>query len=240
MTISVPNIVRLTPNHYDGREQTLGVFVHYTAGPGDRPLEQEYQNTIRYFLEHPIASAHFVIGPAQVCRMVRDEDSAWHAEENNLTHLSFELAQPASYPGFTDFQYRAAAEITGDWAAKYGLPVKRVFSQRERGIIGHEDSEQGKRNGRQDPGPKWDWARFLKLVGQDDDDFEFDIGPGFAAFLKAHPELGRPRHEQRPIPGFGTYVALTPTPRFPHGAMLVWRQWTNSIAVAQWEAPYVG
>ena len=38
------------------------------------------------------------------------------------------------------------------------------MTQTKKGLIGHEDSEQGERDGKSDPGPKFDWNHCLALV----------------------------------------------------------------------------
>lgn len=160
----IPLSERLTANFTRGRRSYDRIFLHATRGPGERSLEDEYRATVNYFLRDGTASAHFVVGPSSVTRMVRDGDSAWHALENNDTSLAIEIAQPSTQPDFTDFQYAAVAAIVDGWCAAYGIPRQRVMSQYERGILGHDDSESGKRDGKTDPGPKWDWEKFLSLL----------------------------------------------------------------------------
>jgi len=160
----IPWVERLSPNFYPGRTETRNIFIHATRGPGDRTLQAEYEAAVNYMLRPGTVSAHYVVGPAEVTRLVNTDDSARPAEENNRRSLSIEVAQPASQPPFTDFQVRAAAEIAARWCFWYGIPVRWVFSQSDPGIIGHEDSEQGQRSGKSDPGPQWPWPRFMQVV----------------------------------------------------------------------------
>lgn len=160
-----PVVERLTANRALGRAEYRNIFIHATRGPGDRTLEEEYRIAVNYLTTPGTpASAQFVVGPSEVTRLVRDEDSSWHASENNRTALSIEFAQPSSLPPFTEFQYRAGAEIVYEWCQSYGIPPVRVFSQAHRGVIGHEDSEQGKRFGKTDPGSQFNWSYFMSLV----------------------------------------------------------------------------
>lgn len=158
----------LPENYQKGpRAKTIGVVIHTTRG-GGRP-ETELSSTIAWF-QNPDAqvSAHLIIGLppfSEVVRCVHDDDIAWHCREANANHLGIEICQPtASYP-LTPFQYEAAAEACRLWAKKYGFPLRRVMSQNEPGIVGHEDTEAGKRDHKTDPGPAFDWARFLALLG---------------------------------------------------------------------------
>lgn len=165
MTISVPTIEKPTINRVVGRDKYDLIVIHATRGPGSRPLQQEYEATINWFL-NPASqvSAHFVVGPMQICRMVNDGDTAWHAGEINRRSLGIEVAQPSTQPEFLDFQYKATATIVREWCDVHGIPIRRVMTQNSLGIIGHEDSEQGKRSGKTDPGPRWDWDRFMGMV----------------------------------------------------------------------------
>lgn len=153
------------------RPKTLGVVIHTTRG-GTSSAEKDYSATINW-LKNPDAgvSAHLVVGAgrfSEVARCVPDDEIAFHARELNGTHLGIEIAQPEKDSAISDFQYRAAAEAVTLWAARYGFPVRRVLDQAQAGIIGHEDSAAGKRDGKSDPGPVFDWPRFLALAGAGD------------------------------------------------------------------------
>jgi hypothetical protein len=217
----------------------VGVVIHATRG-GRADAEADYRATISCFLAPASeVSAHVVVGPNRVCRMVDDADVAWHAEENNRTHLGIELAQPRADTPYSDFQYRAAARIVRRWCESYGLPLEHVGSQYRRGIIGHEETEQGRRCGKSDPGPRFDWDRFMRLVRQDASaappSREPRLGEGFRAFLDGHPEAGRPRHDEAGDVYGNSYVWLTPTARYPRGALLVWRKWLNQVKLVSQE-----
>jgi N-acetyl-anhydromuramyl-L-alanine amidase AmpD len=163
--MAFPEEVQLTTSSASNRPKTLGVFIHSTRGGHNVTLEQEFRATIGFFLNPDNeASAHYVVGPSKVCRMVPDEDMAFHARENNRTHLGMEIAQPFIGTPYTEFQYQAAAFLVRRWCDKYGIPMERMMSQTRKGLIGHEDSEQGERDDKSDPGPKFDWNHFLALV----------------------------------------------------------------------------
>jgi N-acetyl-anhydromuramyl-L-alanine amidase AmpD len=169
IALSVPTRTAMaSPENYrtGPRARTIGVVIHTTRG-GGRP-ETEFSSTIAWF-QNPDAqvSAHLVVGHTpfdEVARCVHDDDVAWHCREANATHLGIEICQAQPTDPLTDFQYRAAAEACRLWATKYGFPLARVTSQNTPGLVGHEDTEAGKRDHKSDPGPAFDWPRFLKLV----------------------------------------------------------------------------
>jgi hypothetical protein len=103
------------------------------------------------------------------------------------------------------------------------------MSQGLPGIVGHEDTEQGKRGGKSDPGPKWDWDKFIKMVRGEvptpDPTFPYNIGEGFRNYLKDHPEAGLPRHDEKYDHLGNAYLWLTITPTYPHGGLLMWRKY---------------
>jgi hypothetical protein len=150
ISISLPNITRLTPNRQPSRPETRGVFLHSTrSGQSSYSLEREYTTSVNY-LCRPEAqvSAHFVVGPSSITRLANDNDITWHARENNQTHIGIEICQPTYKSPYNEFQYKAVAELVSKLADKYKFPLVRVMSQHDRGLIGHEDSEQGRRDGK--------------------------------------------------------------------------------------------
>ena len=168
LNVPMRTSIAATENYSPGpRAHTIGVVIHTTRG-GTSSVENEYTSTINWF-QNPAAqvSAHLVVGGgtfAEVCRSVHDDDVAWHCREANATHLGIEIAQAQPTSPISDFQYVAAADACKKWSQKYGFPLVRVMSQNTPGLVGHEDTEAGKRDGKTDPGQMFDWARFMRLV----------------------------------------------------------------------------
>ncbi|MYU21095.1 peptidoglycan recognition family protein [Streptomyces sp. SID8352] len=105
------------------------------------------------------AAAHYVVGrDGRVTQMIRELDVAYHAgnREYNERSVGIEHEGFVDRPqDFTDAMYTASAELTAGICARYGIPVDRAH------IIGHAEVPGADHT---DPGPHWDWDRYLRLV----------------------------------------------------------------------------
>ena len=136
------------------------IVIHVTEG--------SFWGSVRW-LKSPRAhaSSHYVVSRnGKIVQLVHLSDIAWHAghwgtneQSVGIEHEGFTYG-PA---GFTDAQYRASARLAA-WIARRSLmPIDRGH------LIGHRDVPDG-RGGRggsshhTDPGPRWNWARYLRLV----------------------------------------------------------------------------
>lgn len=105
-------------------------------------------------------SAHYVVRSADghVAQCVREADIAWHAGnwDYNTHSIGIEhegwVDQPAY---FTDALYEQSARLTAAVCDRYGIAKDRAH------IIGHEEVPGADHT---DPGPHWDWVRYIKLV----------------------------------------------------------------------------
>ncbi|MFD4759436.1 peptidoglycan-binding protein [Streptomyces sp. NPDC058439] len=136
-----------------GRSAKIGkVIVHVTQG--------SYAGSISWF-QNPTAevSAHYVVrsSDGQITQMVRDSDTAYHARSANASALGIEHEGFIDDPSwFTDAMYRSSAALTKYLCDRYGIPKDRAH------IIGHSEAPG---NDHTDPGPYWDWTRYMQLVG---------------------------------------------------------------------------
>jgi hypothetical protein len=99
--------------------------------------------------------------------MVENRNVAWHAGNwnFNMHAIGYEhegvAIQGATW--YTDAMYRASATLTRYLAARYHIPLDRAH------IIGHDDvpgpTTGFVRGMHWDPGPFWDWARYMRLLG---------------------------------------------------------------------------
>ncbi|MFJ9627175.1 N-acetylmuramoyl-L-alanine amidase [Streptomyces sp. NPDC101175] len=144
---------------------------NYTASnrPGTYPVDyvvihvtqETYSSTLSIF-QNPKkkVSAHYLVRSADghVAQCVREADIAWHAGnwDYNTRSIGIEhegwVDQPAY---FTDALYEQSARLTAAICAKYGLPRDRSH------IIGHYEVPGTDHT---DPGPNWDWTRYIRLV----------------------------------------------------------------------------
>lgn len=145
--------VYASPNHGPKRARTLGVVVHSTRG--GLPYGQEYRAAIAW-LCNPASgvSAHAVIGREQGQIMVLLDTAleAWHCRELNVTHIGYELEQPTADDDYTSWQYVTLARLVKRDSERYGFPLGSV--------MGHDQTEPGKRDGKTDPGKMFSWNRF--------------------------------------------------------------------------------
>ncbi|WNI21620.1 peptidoglycan-binding protein [Streptomyces sp. ITFR-16] len=142
------------PNNYaTGRSAAIDkVVIHVTQG--------SYAGSISWF-QDPVSevSAHYVVrsSDGQITQMVRDADTAYHARSANASALGIEHEGFIDDPSwFTDSMYRSSAALTAYLCDRYGIPKDRAH------IIGHSEAPG---NDHTDPGPYWDWTRYMELVG---------------------------------------------------------------------------
>jgi N-acetyl-anhydromuramyl-L-alanine amidase AmpD len=105
-------------------------------------------------------SAHYVVRSADghTSQCVREADIAWHAGDwdHNTRSIGIEHEGWVDEPGFfTDVLYETSARLTAAICTRHGIPKDR------RHIIGHHEVPGTDHT---DPGPHWDWARYIRLV----------------------------------------------------------------------------
>ncbi|MEV4229284.1 peptidoglycan recognition family protein [Streptomyces bobili] len=105
-------------------------------------------------------SAHYVVRSADghVAQCVRESDVAWHAGnwDHNTRSIGIEHEGWVDRPAyFTDALYERSARLTASVCDRYGIPRDRAH------IIGHHEVPGTDHT---DPGPDWDWVRYVRLV----------------------------------------------------------------------------
>ncbi|MFJ7903323.1 N-acetylmuramoyl-L-alanine amidase [Streptomyces sp. NPDC096198] len=136
--------------------------------PGSQPLDfvvihvtQASYTTLNIFRNpQKRVSAHYVVRSADgyVAQCVRERDIAWHAGnwDYNTRSIGIEHEGWVERPGyFTDALYQASARLTAAVCTRYGIPKDRDH------IIGHYEVPGTDHT---DPGPDWDWTRYIGLV----------------------------------------------------------------------------
>lgn len=106
------------------------------------------------------AAAHYVVRAkdGHVAQMIRELDVGHHAGNVEWNHRSVGIEHEGFVDrpeGFTDVMYRSSAKLAAGICARYGIPVDREH------IVGHHEVPGADHT---DPGPHWDWDRYLGLV----------------------------------------------------------------------------
>lgn len=138
------------------------IVIHTTEGVGSGNVSYLISNTRK-------VSAHYlVMRSGAVYQFVAEEKKAWHAGCWNPRSIGIEHEGFAgnrnlytgAYTPFTDELYASSARLVSWIADKWGIPKDRAH------IVGHGDDELSNCNDHWDPGPHWDWNRYLALVNQ--------------------------------------------------------------------------
>ena len=158
-----------TENYSPGRAgAAVGtIVIHATEG--------RYAGAISWFrLPGARLSAHYVIRAAdgEITQLVAESDTAFHARGFNRTTIGIEHEfAPDDGIGYTDALYRSSASLVCAITRRYGIPADRAH------IRGHSELPGTDHT---DPGPTWDWSRYLSFVSQ-------CAGPGATAAPTASP-----------------------------------------------------
>jgi N-acetyl-anhydromuramyl-L-alanine amidase AmpD len=133
--------------------------------------EVGYDDTVALF-QNPLAyvSAHYVTrsSDGQVTEMVDPKNVAWHAGNwwinTHSVGIENEGFAAQGYQWYTQQEYRSLARLTKYLAGRYDVPLDREH------LIGHDQVPGtfgivNQRNMHWDPGPYFDWAHFMSLVG---------------------------------------------------------------------------
>ncbi|WP_327326232.1 N-acetylmuramoyl-L-alanine amidase [Streptomyces sp. NBC_01210] len=124
-------------------------------------VQGSYPSALRAFKDpgHKAATHYVVRKDGHVAQMIRELDVAFHSGNRSYNERSVGIEhegfvdRPAD---FTDAMYRSSAKLTAGICGRYGIPVDREH------IIGHVEVPGTDHT---DPGPHWDWDRYIRLVG---------------------------------------------------------------------------
>ncbi|MER5389055.1 N-acetylmuramoyl-L-alanine amidase [Saccharopolyspora sp. NPDC002686] len=171
--------------------------------------ETSYQSTISAF-QNPAhgAASHYVIrsSDGQVTQMVPTKDMPWHAGswDRNMRSIGIEHEGWAAEGGtwYTEQMYRSSAELVKYLADKYDIPLDREH------VLGHNEvsADKPEQAGGEhyDPGPYWDWAHYMNLLGAplDGDTGGDDVVTIFPRFDTNRPVVTEcpPEEECRELP----------------------------------------
>ncbi|MFE5632195.1 N-acetylmuramoyl-L-alanine amidase [Streptomyces sp. NPDC056543] len=157
-------------NYQVSARNSNGIDVDYIV---IHDIEGPYDAGISWFQDPSSGvSAHYVMKAdgSAATQMVATKDIAFHAGNYwvNLHGVGIEMEGYAAQgpTWFTPAQYRATAALVSYLARRFDVPLDR------RHIVGH-DNVLPPRPARApdahwDPGPYWDWEKFMALLGTDD------------------------------------------------------------------------
>ncbi|MEU4078431.1 N-acetylmuramoyl-L-alanine amidase [Streptomyces venezuelae] len=151
------NIASRPANGYDVRQ----IVIHDIEGSHDAAVTV-FKNPASY------ASAHYIVrNDGRVTQMVETKNEAYHAGNKTLNmhsigieHEGFAIKGGGGW--YTEPQYESSAALVKFLAAKFSIPLDREH------VIGHDDVPSildSKIQDHWDPGPFWDWNRFMAKVG---------------------------------------------------------------------------
>ncbi|MCD0449854.1 N-acetylmuramoyl-L-alanine amidase [Actinocorallia sp. API 0066] len=155
------------------------IVIHATVSPCVRGGAR---NVARYFQSSGAGgSAHYVVDPGEIVQCVRDNVVAYHAPPNTGS-LGIELCDPqaGSPRRWSDADHEAmlrrAAVLVRQLARTYDVPLRRVSAAELRrgakGICSHvavSDAFGQSDHGDPEVAGPFPWARFLKLITEEDD-----------------------------------------------------------------------
>ncbi|MFE7752622.1 N-acetylmuramoyl-L-alanine amidase [Streptomyces sp. NPDC057428] len=128
------------------------VIIHVTQG--------SFASAVKVFQDPAHrAATHYIVGQdGRVTQMIRELDVAFHAGNRSFNERSVGI----EHEGFVDrpqdlttAMYKSSARLTAAICKRYGIPIDREH------IIGHVEVPGTDHT---DPGPYWDWNRYMKLV----------------------------------------------------------------------------
>lgn len=128
------------------------LVIHVTQG--------SFRSAVRVFQDpgHG-AAAHYIVGKdGHVAQMIRELDVAFHAGNRSYNEHSVGIEHEGFVDrpqDFTPEMYASSARLAAAICGRYGIPVDREH------IVGHVEVPGADHT---DPGPHWDWDRYIKLV----------------------------------------------------------------------------
>ncbi|WP_369213718.1 N-acetylmuramoyl-L-alanine amidase [Streptomyces flavofungini] len=119
-----------------------------------------YDTALRVFKDpgHGAAAHYVVRKDGHIAQMIRELDVAFHAGNRGWNERSIGIEHEGfvdDRSSFTDEMYEASARLTAGICERYDFPVDRKH------IVGHVEVPGTDHT---DPGPYWDWDRYIRLV----------------------------------------------------------------------------
>jgi N-acetyl-anhydromuramyl-L-alanine amidase AmpD len=158
------SVLWLESGNRTASNRTLGsvdrVVVHVTEG--------SFWGSVRWLRNRRShGSSHYVVSRrGEIVQLVSTSHVAWHAGNRTVNRRSIGIEHEGwtARGGFTEAQYRASAQLTAWLGRRAEMPLDR------RHVIGHDEVPSPNGRGRgginhhTDPGRKWSWKRYMRLV----------------------------------------------------------------------------
>ena len=153
-TFAPANKANYTESDRPESEEIDEVVIHTMQG--------SYEGTKSWFENKDSeVSAHYIVRSedGEITQMVHESDIGWHAGnwEVNEHSIGVEHEGYIDKPDkwYTDAMYESSARLVGSICERYGIPADRKH------IIGHVEVPGADHT---DPGPGWDWDKYMGLV----------------------------------------------------------------------------
>ncbi|WP_432586622.1 N-acetylmuramoyl-L-alanine amidase [Streptomyces sp. HD1123-B1] len=123
--------------------------------------QETFQDAMKIFQDPAKqVSAHYMVASADgyIGQFVREKDVAWHAGNSDYNNRSIGIEHEGwvdQPEWFTDALYESSAALTAAVCDRFAIPKDREH------IIAHSEVPGSDHT---DPGPLWDWDRYLDLV----------------------------------------------------------------------------
>ncbi len=146
---------------YDGNTE-LNAYLNWCRSPNNR---------VAYPGGDYAGIASYGIGPGRIVECVPDGYlPAWSSHPSDEHVISVEVAQSNNGQPIEPETIAACVAFAREMSQRYGFPLTRVYPSNDwtwSGMAGHEDTVQGRAQGKTDPGAAF-WEPFMAALGGDE------------------------------------------------------------------------
>lgn len=146
---------------YDGNTE-LNAYLNWCRSPNNR---------VAYPGGDYAGIASYGIGPGRIVECVPDGYlPAWSSHPSDEHVISVEVAQSNNGQPIEPETIAACVAFAREMSQRYGFPLTRVYPSNDwtwSGMAGHEDTVQGRAQGKTDPGAEF-WVPFLAALNQEE------------------------------------------------------------------------
>jgi N-acetyl-anhydromuramyl-L-alanine amidase AmpD len=195
-------VVQVCPANKENKDgkiksKKLYIVIHNTANPSATAILgniRAFQNSYADLDER--RSAHYIVGlndknEVQIIQLVKETDIAYHAGDvsklngqliDNSNSIGIEVVGSGTLQGWpADAIYTAVANLVKDIVLRHQQQGQDIELNRDY-IVGHEEISI---TGKPDPGPNWDWQRFMET------ELEADYVPAAKIMVDQDPDTNK-------------------------------------------------